>query len=126
MPRGVRKSTLDTLKQQGIRILAALQREIATKEKELSSLKAEADRWRTAIGASRRPSSNTAVKKGRRGKGKRVDWNATYAALPATFSAKMVAELTDKPMEQIYAAVSRWSKEKKVKKGKDGYQKIKA
>ena len=127
MPRGVKKSTLDTLKQQGVKILASLQREIDAKEKDLSGLKAEADRWRSVLGASgRADGSGAPAKKVRRAKGKRVDWNATYLSLPAVFSAKMVAEMTGKPMEQVYAAVSRWGKEKKVKRGKDGYQKASA
>ncbi len=127
MPRGVKKSALDTLKQQGVKIFASLQREIEAKEKDLAGLKAEADRWRSALGASARADgSRTPAKKGRRAKGKRVDWNATFLSLPATFSAKMVAEKTGKPMEQVYAAVSRWGKEKKVKRGKDGYQKASA
>ena len=127
MPRGVKKSSLDTLKQQGVKIFASLQREIDAKEKDLAGLKAEADRWRSALGASGGAGGSGApAKRGRRAKGKRVDWNATYLALPAIFSAKMVAETTGKPMEQVYAAVSRWGKEKKVKRGKDGYQKISA
>ena len=127
MPRGVKKSTLDTLKQQGVKILASLQREIDAKEKVLAGLKAESDRWRSALGASGRGSgSGVPAKKRRRAKGKRVDWSATFLSLPATFSAKMVAETTGKPMEQVYAAVSRWGKEKKVKSGKDGYRKISA
>ena len=127
MPRGVKKSTLDTLKQQGVKILASLQREIDAKEKDLAGLKAEADRWRGALGASARADrGGTPAKKVRRVKGKRVDWNATFSSLPAVFSAKMVAEMTGKPMEQVYAAVSRWGKEKKVKRGKDGYQKASA
>ena len=125
MPRGVKKSTLDTLKQQGVKILASLQREIDAKEKVLAGLKAESDRWRSALGASGR-GSGVPAKKRRRAKGKRVDWSATLLSLPATFSAKMVAETTGKPMEQVYAAVSRWGKEKKVKSGKDGYRKISA
>ena len=43
MPRGVKKSNLDTLKQHGEKILAALQVEINRKEKELAGLKAEPD-----------------------------------------------------------------------------------
>ena len=51
MPRGVKRSSLDTLKQQGVKIFASLQREIDAKEKDLAGLKAEAERWRSALGA---------------------------------------------------------------------------
>jgi len=79
MPRGVKKSTLDTLKQQGVKILASLQHEIDAKEKSLAGLKAEADRWRSALGASGRAGGGgVPAKKRRRAKGKRVDWNATF------------------------------------------------
>ena len=44
--------------------------------------------------------------------------------LPPTFTAKHVAQKTGKPMEQVYAGVSRWVKDKKVRRGKDGYQKV--
>jgi hypothetical protein len=46
------------------------------------------------------------------------------AELTPTFTTKDVAQKTGKPMEQVYAGVSRWVKDKKVKKTKDGYQRL--
>jgi hypothetical protein len=39
---------------------------------------------------------------------------------------KQVAEEIGKPIQQAYAGVARWVTDKKVKKGKDGYQKVSA
>jgi len=124
MPRGVPRTTLDNLKSQGARILDALQREISTRERELAELKAEADRWQSVLNTTQYANTdNVPAKKGRRRR-RRIDWNATLEALPATFSAKTIEEVTGKPREQVYAAVSRWSKANKVKRGRDGYQKV--
>jgi hypothetical protein len=47
------------------------------------------------------------------------------AGLPATFRSREVQQKTGKPMEQVYSGLSRWVKDKKVKKSPDGtYQKI--
>jgi len=55
----------------------------------------------------------------------RLDWDAVLARLPATFDAKEVKQRTGKPMEQVYAGVSRWVKDNKVRKHpQGGYQKV--
>ena len=125
MPRGIPKTALDNLRDQGAKMLDSLQREINAKEKELAGLKAEADRWRRALGSG--PSKSPAkapAKKGKQRRRKRISWNVALDALPATFTAEMVQAATGKPREQVYAAVSRWNKAKLIKRDKDGYQKV--
>jgi hypothetical protein len=46
--------------------------------------------------------------------------------LPSRFTSKDIAQKSGKPMRQVYAYVSRWMKGKKVRRMKDGYQKVAA
>jgi hypothetical protein len=47
------------------------------------------------------------------------------AKLPASFNAKDVQRQTGKPIEQVYAGLSRWVKDKKAKRNSSGsYQKV--
>jgi hypothetical protein len=126
MPRSATpQSVLAILKRQATKALSSLQQEIARQERELAALKAEAMRWMRALGASRGGTRATAAPlRELRRKRARLDWNAVLAELTPTFTAKDVAQKTGKPMEQVYAGVSRWIKGKKVRKTKDGYQKI--
>jgi hypothetical protein len=127
MPRNITPhSVLSLLKQQTTKALTALQREIARREQELAILKAEAARWTQALGGMSRKKVGTALTslRGVSGKRSRLDWNAVLVELSPTFTAKEVAQKTGKPMEQVYAGVSRWMKDKKIKKAKDGYQKL--
>ena len=127
MPRGIRRTALENLRNQGAKMLDSLQREISTKEKELAGLKAEADRWKRALTSKSASSPAKApAKKVQRRRRKRINWNVALEGLPATFTANMVEEATGKPREQVYAAVSRWGKAKLIKRGKDGYQKVAA
>lgn len=58
-------------------------------------------------------------------KRRRLDWNAVLASLPASFNAKEVQRQTGKPIEQVYAGLSRWVKDKKAKRNSTGsYQKV--
>lgn len=126
MPRNATsQSVLSILKQQTTKALSSLQQEIARRERELTALKAEAMRWMRALGAARGGTRTTAAPARRlRGKQERLDWDAILTELTPTFTAKDVAQKTGKPMEQVYAGVSRWIKNKKVKKTKEGYQKL--
>lgn len=119
------QSLLVNLRRQGTRTLVALQHEITKKEKELATLKATATQWRAAVegrgGAGGFPALSQARARGQR---RRLDWTAVLARLPTTFKARDVQQTTSKPMEQVYAGLSRWVKDKKVKKGSGGvYQK---
>jgi hypothetical protein len=44
--------------------------------------------------------------------------------LPARFTVKEVAQQSGKPLAQVYTHLSGWMKAKKLKRGKDGYQKV--
>ena len=119
-------SFLDTLKRQTAKVVDSLQQEITQRAKELAVLKEEATRWANIIGGQLHTVRTTASRRRTRKKGARLDWNAVLAALPPTFTAKDVAQKTGKPMEQVYAGVSRWAKDKKIKKSKNGYRKVAA
>lgn len=124
MPRGATPQTvLSGLKQQASKALSSLQQEIARRERELTMLKAEAARWVRALGDSGRRARGTSFR-GMRREQSRIDWSQVLGELPANFTAKDIAQKTGKPMEQVYAGVSRWVKDKKIKKTKDGYQKL--
>ena len=112
------------LRAQAVKAVAALEKEIVTQEQELAALKQEAARWQRVLGG-RVPRTRGARAPGRaRREGSRVDWSTVLAELPQTFTAKDVAQKTSKPIRQIYVYLSRWGKDKKVRKGKEGYQKV--
>ena len=126
MPRtsGVR-SLLTSIKQQTAKALAALQGEITRREQELAVLKAAEAQWKGVVGEQPRAATMAASSQApMTRKRPRLDWDAVLARLPATFDAKEVKQRTGKPMEQVYAGVSRWVKDNKVKKHpQGGYQK---
>lgn len=82
-------------------------------ERLLSLLRSEAE----AVGLF--PDVGTSEKQRRR-----VDWKKLYEDLPIRFSATMLVERSGKPIEQVYAAVSRWKGERLISKTDDGYRKI--
>jgi hypothetical protein len=112
------RDAFNTLKKQAGKILSSLRREIGQKEKELSALKQDVQRLqlvvngRAAAAVSGSPSRV------------RLDWNLILKELPDTFSSKEVSQKSGKPMEQVYAGLNRWIKDRKVRKGKEGYQKV--
>jgi hypothetical protein len=116
---------LANLKRQGAKVLTALQQEITKREKTLTELKATAARWKEAVGGQTRMMGAAAPSQPRGGrKRRRIDWSVALAGLPASFNAKDVQRQTGKPIEQVYAGVSRWAKDKKIKKNPNGtYQK---
>jgi len=124
--KGALQSVLTTRRRQGVKALTALQREIASKEKELNLLKATEAQWRGIVGAQAKTLTLVGAGRARMGKlGLRLDWSAVLAGLPATFRTKDVQQKTGKPMEQVYSGVSRWTKDKLIKKNTDGsYQKL--
>ncbi len=116
---------LADLKRQGVKVLAALQQEIAKQEKDLTELKATAARWKEVVGGQTKMVGTAAPLPTRtKRKKRRIDWNAVLAGLSASFTTKEVQQQTGKPMEQVYAGLSRWVKDKKIKKNSSGvYQK---
>ena len=121
------QSLLTNLSRQGAKALTAMQGEIAKREKELEALKATEARWREIVGGKVRAMSAAPLARMRTGRRKRrLDWNMILAGLPATFRSKEVQQKSGKPMEQVYAGLSRWVKDKKIKKSKNGYRKVAA
>lgn len=119
---------LTNLKRQGAKALAALRQEIAKREEELDMLKIAEARWKDVVGEQtpvRNSAASPQMRAGR--KRRRLDWNVVLAGLSSSFKARDVQQKTGKPMEQVYAGLSRWGKDKKIKKNLDGtYQKIAA
>jgi hypothetical protein len=123
--RASRPPLVTTLTQQATKALAALRQEITQRERELAALKAEVARWQsvmrppargvgTAVTFPRVPSS----------KRPRLDWSAILKELPTRFTTQDVAQKAGKPIGHVYVYVSRWMKDKKVRKVKEGYQKV--
>lgn len=108
-------TALGVLKKQASKVLTSLRREIAQKEKELSALRQDVQRLQGMVNGRAAAASGASRV--------RLDWNLVLKELPDTFSSKDVAAKSGKPMEQVYAGLNRWIKDRKVKKGKDGYQK---
>ena len=112
-----------SLQREAAKALAALHQEIAQHEQELAMLKAEAARWKSAVrGAARRVSLAAAPLQASPFRQSQVDWSIVLTELPAWFTTKDVAQQAGKPIAQIYVHLSRWMKDKKVRRVKDGYQ----
>lgn len=119
------RSLLASLKQQGAKALAALRQEITRREQELVVLKTEEERWKEVVGAQPRATTAASTRKPATKKRPRLDWDTVLSQLPATFIAQEVKQKTHKPMGQVYAGLSRWVEDRKVKKNPNGkYQKI--
>ena len=116
-PSNFSLTVLTRLKKEAAKAAAALERDIARREAELTSLRSELERWQAVLAAGT---------SGKRVTGEqRVDWKGALAALPATFTPQDVRRQTGKPIAQIYSALSRWRKEQKVSRATDGrYQKV--
>jgi hypothetical protein len=103
-----------------------LHKEIAQRGQELTTLKTAAARWQSMLqgpasgdGAAAIPPSHA-----RSSKRPRLDWDTILKQLPARFTTKDIAQKAGKPIAHAYTSVSRWVKDKKVRKVKDGYQKV--
>jgi len=123
--RATRLPLLTSFQRQATAVLAAVTKEIHQREHELAGLKAEAARWQRLLREPLRE-SEPAVPATRRRSAKqpRLDWTAIFKELPARFTVKDIAQKTSKPIAHSYTYVSRWMKEKKVRRGKDGYEKV--
>src|SRR4029453_17796424 len=104
---------LNPLKKQAVRVLTSLRREIGQREKELTLLKQEAQRWQDAVSGRSSVINGSGVRRGEKTRS-RLDWQVVLNELPETFVPKDVAQKTGKPMEQVYAGLARWAKDKKV------------
>jgi hypothetical protein len=130
--RATRLPLLANVEREAAKALAALHQEITMREKELATLKTEAARWQSALQASATGDGAAAVTPSRvrpskrklSGKQSRLDWSAILKELPSRFTTKDLAQKSGKPIRQVYTYVSRWMKEKKVRRVKAGYQKV--
>jgi hypothetical protein len=123
MPRTAPSPSLvSTLRQQAAQALGRLHKEIAQRETELTSLKAEAQRWHAIV--QQQPPGVPARMQKHAPDGTRVQWDDVLHALPETFTAREVAQKTAKPKGQVYNGIHRWVATKKVKKVAEGYQKL--
>ncbi|MBI3799358.1 MAG: hypothetical protein HY268_20630 [Deltaproteobacteria bacterium] len=105
--------------------LAALHNEIAQREQELAALKTEASRWQSVLqGPARKAGRAVTSPQVRPSRRPRLDWSVVLQELPARFTIKDLAQKTGKPIAHVYVYASRWMKDKKVRKVKDGYQKV--
>ncbi len=116
---------LTSLQREATQALAALHKEITQREQELATLKAEAARWQSVLQEpARRVSPAVTPSRLLPSKRPQLDWSAILKGLPNRFTAQDVAQKASKPIEQVYVHVSRWMKDKKVRKVEGGYQKV--
>ena len=104
---------------------AGLEDERRRSEEALAALKAEAARWQSVLRVPVRGDGSPAPAPRRRSaKRRRLDWTVILKELPTRFTTTDIAQKTGRPMAHAYTYVSRWMKEKKVRRGKDGYEKV--
>ena len=125
--RAARLPLFASFQRQATKALTALQKEITQRERELATLKTEATRLQSALQGPARgngPAAATTSPRVLPSKQHRLDWSMIFKELPAQFTTKDVAQKTGKPIAQVYTHLSGWMKDKKVRKVKDGYQKV--
>lgn len=124
--RASRLPLLASLQREATKAFAAVDKEITQREQELATLKTEAARWQTVLQgpAKGRSLAVTAPRRGPRPKRLRLDWSAIFKELPTRFTTQDVAQKAGKPIAQVYTHLSGWMKAKKVRRVKDGYQKV--
>jgi|SRR5215813_11635941 len=124
--RTTRLPLLANVEREAAKALAALHQEITVREKELATLKAKAARWQSVLQASAQGDGAVAVtpSRVRPSKQSRLDWSAILQELPSRFTTKDIAQKSGKPIRQVYPYVSCWMKAKKVRRTKDGDQKV--
>src|SRR5712691_6601925 len=123
--RALRHPLLAGLQRGATKTLAALRQEITQRAHELAALKAEAARWQSVLqGPARRARPAVAPPPVPPAKRPRLDWSAILKELPTRFTPQEVAQKAGKPPGHVYVYMSRWMKAKKVRRVKDGYQKV--
>ena len=116
---------LTSFQRQASTVLAAVTTEIQQREHELAALKAEAARWQSLLRAPAGATGPAApTPRQRAATRRRLDWNAILQELPTRFTTKDIAQKTGRPVAHAYTYVSRWMKDKKVRRMKDSYQKV--
>ena len=130
MARPRKDDLFGAVRRQAGRVLATMSREIQRRENELQHLMRQAEGWRAAIGGEGNSSSVRAPRVRRKGgvsrpiakRGRpraRVSWDQVLASVPTRFGVADVlkhpgARAKGKP--QVYAALSRWQANKKVRR----------
>ena len=123
--RTTRHLLLTSLQREARRALAALRKEIARRERELAALKAEATRWQSVLqGPARGGGLGVTPPRLSPSQRPRLDWSALLQELPTRFTIRAVAQKAGKPLGHVYVYMSRWMKDKKVRKVAGGYQKV--
>lgn len=115
---------LTSLRREATKALATLRQEITQREQELSTLKAEATRWQRVLRPPARGVGPAVIPQVLLPKRPQLDWGAILKKLPTRFMTKDVAQEAGKPIDQVYVHLSRWMKDKKVRRVKDGYEKV--
>ena len=123
--RTTRHLLLTRLQREARRALAALRKEIARRERALAALTAEATRWQSVLqGPARGGGLVVTLPQRSPSQRPRLDWSALLQELPTRFTIQAVAQQAGKPLGQVYVYMSRWRKDKKVRKVAGGYQKV--
>jgi hypothetical protein len=112
---------LTALKKQAAQTLGSLQKEIARREKELSALQNEAAVCQQLLHGR---VSKSSAKGSLGGSGKRIDWRSVLADLPKQFTAKDVIDKVNKPAAGIYTQLYQMTKANRLRRTKDGYEKV--
>lgn len=115
---------LDALKKQASKQLATLEKEIAGRQQQLDSLRAEAEMVMRVLGKSSGSATSTRAKTDKSGQRTRTDWQPVLNSLPKNFSVKDVLAKLEHTPGNIYVRLGKWVDQKKVKKVGKGYQKL--
>lgn len=97
------------------KVLRGLRQEIARRETELASLKAEYDKGTDLLRGKVTGKPVRARRRTRRAR--QVNWKAVFGSLPPRFTLQTLARhpaARKRPKAHLYAIVSRWKKEKKL------------
>src|SRR5262249_41211289 len=125
LQHATRLHLLTTLRRRATTALAAVTPAIEQREHELAALKAEAACWQSLLHKPPARKGSTAPPPQKHSAPRRrLDWSMILKELPPRFTTTDSAQKSGKPVAQAYAYVSRWMKDKKVRRGKDGYEKV--
>jgi hypothetical protein len=129
MPRQRKDDIFAPVRHQATRVLATISQEIQRREKELQELVRHAATWRAVVGSGRSgtvraPRAGGAGAVSRLGKRRgrpraRVSWDQVLSSVPKQFEVSDILKhpgARSKGRLQIYAALARWSANKKVKR----------